>query len=217
MKISQSLPLIYLITDGTLTNDNYEKHALETLRLIELAVNAGVSLIQIREKNLSARLLFELTLRAVSISRNTRAKILVNDRADVAYVAGADGVHLTEKSLAVDDVRKSFPDLELIGVSVHLLEGVKNAERNGADFAVFGPVFGSPGKGEPVGVERLKEICVAVEPFPVLALGGIDASNYGKALKAGAKGFAAIRFLNDAASFSLLADRGLLPVKKSPF
>lgn len=213
MKISSTHPLIYLITDGSITNENFTRKSVETLHLIEQAVAAGVPLVQIREKNLFTRLLFELASRAVEISRSSRTKILVNDRPDVASAAGADGVHLTEQSLPANVVRKSFPELELIGVSTHSLEGTRLAANVGADFAVFGPVFATPGKGEGVGTTKLKEVCDAVSPFPVIALGGIDAGNFENALDAGAAGFAAIRFLNDLGSFRLLADRGLLKVK----
>lgn len=214
MKISPSAPLIYLITDGTLTNDNFEKQSVKTLGLVEKAVAAGVPLIQIREKNLFTRRLLELASRTVAIARGSETAVLVNDRADIALAAGANGVHLTEKSLPADAVRKSIPGIELIGVSTHSFDGVKKAVSMGADFAVFGPVFESPGKDMPTGIENFKEICEAVKPFPILALGGIAAANCEEVLKAGAKGFAAIRFLNDPASFELLAKRGLLPAKK---
>jgi thiamine-phosphate pyrophosphorylase len=211
VKISTSLPLIYLITDGTLTNEKFEQQSAKTLDLLEQAIATRIPLIQIREKQLTTKLLFELTSRAIAISRNSTTKILVNDRADVALAAGADGVHLTEISLATEVIRESFSELELIGVSTHSLVGVRNAASTGADFAVFGPVFDSPGKGKSTGIKKLKEVCAAVKPFPVLALGGIDSHNYQETLNAGAAGFAAIRFLNDPASIKMLANEGLLP------
>lgn len=210
MKIQSPRPLIYLITDGSITNENFGKKSIETLDLIEQAVASGVPFVQIREKNLFTRLLFELVSRAVGISSGSRTKILVNDRADVASAAGADGVHLTEHSLPANVVRRSFPKLKLIGVSTHSLEGARLAAGAGADFAVFGPVFATPGKGTVAGITKLKEVCDAVSPFPVIALGGINAGNFENVLNAGAAGFAAIRFLNDPGSFRLLTGRGLL-------
>jgi len=178
--------------------------------LIEQAVAAGVPLIQIREKHLFTRLLLEFASKAVRTSTGSQTKILVNDRADVASASGAHGVHLTEMSMPADAIRKSFPELEILGVSAHTLEGVLTASRMKADFAVFGPVFSTPGKGSPVGIETLKKICDAAGPFPVIALGGIDAGNFKDVLNAGAAGFAAIRFLNDPTSFDLLSKAGLL-------
>jgi thiamine-phosphate pyrophosphorylase len=210
VKILSARPLVYLITDGSITNENFASESSKTLRLIEQAVAYGVPLIQIREKRLLTRLLFELVSRASEISRGSQTNILVNDRADVAFAAGADGVHLTESSLPVDVVRAHFPELELIGVSTHSPEGVRAAADSGADLAVFGPIFLTPGKGVAVGASALKEVCDANSPFPVLALGGIDADNFEEVLDAGAAGFAAIRFLNDPVSFRLLAERGLL-------
>ena len=209
MKIPSARPLIYVITDGSITNQNFAEKSIETLRLIEQAVAAGVPLVQIREKNLFTRLLNELVSRAVEISRDSKTKILVNDRADVASAAGADGVHLTEWSLPANVVRRSFQELELIGVSTHSLESTRLAADAEADFAVFGPVFATPGKGKAVGTAKLRAVCEAVSPFPVIALGGIDAGNFKNVLDAGAAGFAAIRFLNDPVSFGLLEELGL--------
>lgn len=215
MKTLSERPLIYLITDGSITNENFAKKSIETLHLIEQAVAFGVPLVQIREKNLFTRLLFELVSRTVDISRDSQTKILVNDRADVAVAAGADGVHLTERSLQAGVVREASPELELIGVSTHSLEGVRLAAECSADFAVFGPVFSTPGKDGAAGTIKLKEVCEAVPHFPVLGLGGIDAGNFENVLNAGAAGFAAIRFLNDPASFKLLTERGFLEPKFS--
>ena len=210
MKTASVKPLVYLITDGSITGQNFEQKSVETLCLIEQAVSFGVPLVQIREKNLAARLVLELTSKAVSISSGSATKMLINDRADVAVAAGADGVHLTESSLQAHVVRNAFPELEIIGVSTHSLDGVRSAVENGADFAVFGPVFSTPGKGRAVGLAEFGKVCKAVSPFPVLALGGVDAGNFEDIFDAGAAGFAAIRFLNDRESFRLLAGRGLL-------
>ena len=183
--------------------------------LIEQAVIAGVPLIQIREKHLFTRLLLELASKAVRTSAGSQTKILVNDRADVASDAGAHGVHLTERSMPADVIRKSFPELEIVGVSAHTLDGVLIASRMKADFSVFGPVFSTPGKGSPLGIETLKEICDAAKPFPVIALGGIDADNFEDVLNAGAGGFAAIRFLSDPDSFGLLSKAGFLSAPRT--
>ena len=187
---------IYLITDGTTTAKDFTEKKLQILRLIKAAVETGITLIQIREKRLAACLVFEIVSEAASLTRRTSTKILVNDRADIALAANADGVHLTRTSLSAAIIRRSFPRDYIVGVSAHTIEEAEIARRDGANFVTFSPIFSSPGKGEPQGVEKLKEVCERLKPFPVIALGGIDETNFAEVLEAGASGFAAIRFLN---------------------
>lgn len=196
MKRPLEKPITYLITKGDADFDNFKSKKNEILGLIGLAAEAGISLVQIREKNLSARSLFVLTQEAVEITRKSRTRILVNGRADVALAAGADGVHLPADGLPANVIRRSFPPDFLIGVSTHSVEEALNARSNEADFVTFGPVFESPGKGKPQGLEILNGLSASLQPFPVIALGGIDESNYASVLKSEASGFAAIRFLN---------------------
>jgi len=156
--------------------------------------------VQIREKSLSARVLYELATRAAAITRGTATRLLVNDRFDVARAAGVDGVHLTTRSLPVKVVRAICGDDFLIGVSTHSLETALNARSEGADFIVFGPVFETPSKqiyGEPQGLERLREVTKALEGFSVIAIGGINRKNADECFRAGASGIAAIRLFNE--------------------
>ena len=189
-------PLIYLITDGEMTAQNFAEKSAETLNLITKAIEAKISLIQIREKQLSAKLVFELALQAAKITKNSDTKLLINDRADIALAANADGVHLTANSLSAEIIRANFPKDFIIGVSAHTLEKANEAKENGADFATFSPIFYSPNKGKPVGLDALREVCAKLKPFPIIALGGIDETNYREVLQI-ANGFAAIRFLKD--------------------
>lgn len=189
--------MIYLITNGEATVENYSESRLKILELVRIAVETNVSLIQIREKQLSARLLFELASDAVKLTKNSTTKLLINDRADVALAANADGVHLTSKSLSADITKRQLPKNFIVGVSTHTLEKAVLARKQGADFITFSPINYSPHKGDPQGIERLKEVCDELDSFPVIALGGIDWTNFADVLKAGASGFAAIRFLND--------------------
>lgn len=165
------------------------------LRWVEAAVAGGVSLVQIREKSLSARVLYELAGRAAALTRNTATKLLINDRFDVARAAGADGVQLTERSLPTAIARETCGDEFLIGVSTHSLEAALDARAQGADFVVFGPVFETESKrayGPPQGLEKLGAVTSALAGFPVLAIGGINAENANKCFAAGASGIAAI-------------------------
>ncbi|MGI8788703.1 MAG: thiamine phosphate synthase [Pyrinomonadaceae bacterium] len=198
-------PLIYLITDSEAATENFAGKKTKILELVKAAVETKISLIQIREKNITVRMVFELASEAAQIAKNTDTKILINDRADIALAANADGVHLTSNSLSAQIVRRAFPVNFLIGVSAHTIEEAENAERRGANFITFSPIFRSPGKGEPHGISKLAEVCERLKPFPVLALGGIDETNFRKVLQAGASGFAAIRFLNSEENLRKLA------------
>jgi len=172
---------------------------------VRAAVAAEVPLFQIREKALQARVLCELTARAVEITRGSKTRLLVNDRSDIARTAGADGVHLTSQSLPANVVRRMFGSEFLIGVSTHSLATARIASRSGADFAVFGPVFETESKrrfGPPQGLEKLREVASELRGFPIVAIGGITAENVGKCFEAGASGIAAIGLLNDAVRLS---------------
>jgi thiamine-phosphate pyrophosphorylase len=196
------------------------------LEKIAAAATAGVDWIQIREKDLSGRECSSITREAVRIAASpslgpaaraaTSAKteavrepgstrIVVNDRLDVALAAQAGGVHLGEKSVPPEEAGRLVKSLGrekdfLVGVSCHSLEAAKAAERGGADYLFFGPVFATPSKatyGPPQGLERLSEVCRAVA-LPVLAIGGITLENAADCLSARASGIAAIRLFQDA-------------------
>lgn len=178
--------------------------------MVRAAVEAEVSLFQIREKSLPARVLYELTVRATEITRGSKTRLLVNDRFDIARAAGADGVHLTARSLPADVVRRICGPEFLIGVSTHSFEEARAARDAGADFVVFGPVFETESKryfGEPQGLDKLRQVTGELREFPVLAIGGITLENAGACFDAGASGIAAIRLLNDAARMPEVYDR----------
>ena len=186
MSLKLLCPIIYPITSGN-------RELLNILQLVRVAVEAEVALLQIREKSLPARELFELTTRAVEITRGSKTRLLVNDRADIARAAGADGVHLTANSLPADVVRSIFGPEFLIGVSTHSLDEARAARDKGADFVVFGPIFEKRGFSSPQGLDRLREVTGELGDFPVLAIGGITLENAGACFEAGASGIAAIR------------------------
>lgn len=160
----------------------------DVLSYVERAVRDGIEMIQVREKDLSGRELYDLVTRIRGIAAGAKTRILVNDRLDVALAANIDGVHLPSAGLPPVRVR-SF--VKLLGVSTHSLSEAVEAQKANADFIVFGPVFDSPGKTA-VGLEPLKEVVSAVR-IPVLAIGGITAANTDKVIEAGAAGIAGIR------------------------
>jgi thiamine-phosphate pyrophosphorylase len=201
-------PIIYQITSGTTTAQTTpeDPQFLNILASLRAAVDAEVSLFQIREKSLSARVLYELTVRAVEITGGSKTRLMVNDRSDIAQAAGADGVQLTSQSLPASVVREMCGPDFLIGVSTHSRDEVVAARDGGADFVVFGPVFETESKrafGEPQGLEKLR--AVTELSVPVVAIGGIDRENFEACLQAGAHGVAAIRLFNDAANLKICA------------
>jgi thiamine-phosphate pyrophosphorylase len=199
-------PLLCYVTDRRSLPGAPDLAGKALLQKMEQAAKAGVDWIQIREKDLSGRGLVELSEQAI-LRAGSGSSVLVNDRLDASYAAGAAGVHLGENSLPPAEARKlinrggaraNF----LVGVSAHSLEGAMQAELAGADYVIFGPVYTTPSKasfGEPQGVQRLKEICKRLT-IPVLAIGGITLENAGECVVAGAAGIAAIRLFQDAES-----------------
>ena len=158
-------------------------------------IRAGIDWLQIREKDLPDRTLFQVLKALVPEARRFGAVLLVNGRPDLAAAAGASGVHLPSSGLPTAEVRRAFPPPFVIVRSCHGEEDLARAEEEGADAAVFGPVYATPSKapfGPPLGVDRLREACAAVR-MPVLALGGISRERLGEARDAGAAGVAAIR------------------------
>jgi thiamine-phosphate pyrophosphorylase len=165
-----------------------DRRQADVFACAERAIRNGVDMIQIREKDLSASELFDLVCRIRDLAAGTPTRILVNDRLDIALAAGVAGVHLPASGLPPSRVR---PLVKLLGVSTHSLDEALDAERAGADFIVFGPIFDSPGKSA-VGLAPLREVTASVR-IPVFAIGGMTAENAGEALQAGAAGIAGIR------------------------
>lgn len=155
---------------------------------------AGVEWIQIREKDLSARDLFELVQCARALPNPAATKVLVNTRVDVALAAGAEGAHLPSGSPAPRYWRAITPLNFLIGISCHTLEEARAAEHDGADYVFFGPVFAprsKPSDLAPRGLDQLTQVAHSLG-IPVLALGGITNESASQCISAGAAGIAAI-------------------------
>ena len=184
---------VYLITDlKRIGKDRF-------LGAVEEALEGGVRALQIREKDLNPNDLLALALEVKPLIKRYHAKLFINDRADIAVMAGADGVHLTETSVQASEVKNNFPDL-IIGVSTHSIEGARLAETQGADFITFSPIYETPSKagyGPPQGLDPLREVTQAVR-LPVLALGGITLHRVPECLEHGAFGVAVISDIWDS-------------------
>ena len=209
-------PLLCYVTDRRSLPATSPADSIEALiRKIAEVAAAGVYWVQIREKDLTAGEVASLTRQALRIAaessgeRASATRVLVNDRLDVAIAERASGVHLGEKSLPAAEAkrlvesahRKQGVDASfLIGVSCHSLEAAQAAQRDGADYILFGPVFATPSKetfGPPQGIGLLQQVCRAVS-IPVLAIGGITLETSAACLAAGASGIAAIRLFQGA-------------------
>jgi thiamine-phosphate pyrophosphorylase len=160
---------------------------------VEACLDAGLRAVQLREKDLGVRDLLTLAGALRASTRRQGARLLVNDRADVALATEADGVQRTHDSLPVAIIRMIAPTL-VIGASVHSLAEARGAEAEGADFVVFGPIYDTPAKrpyGPPQGLEALRRV-TAEATRPVLAIGGITPARVREVLGAGAAGVAVI-------------------------
>jgi thiamine-phosphate pyrophosphorylase len=161
---------------------------------METALEAGVRAIQLREKDLSVKQLFDMAVWMRELTEEYGAKLFINDRVDVALAVGADGVHLGSNSIPAHAVRKISGDKLIVGVSTHSVEEAEAAENDGADFVTLGPIYETPSKlkyGKPIGVGAVRETRSRVS-IPVFAVGGIKSDRVKEVMDAGAEGIAMI-------------------------
>jgi thiamine-phosphate pyrophosphorylase len=199
LPLAANKPIVCYVTDRKAIGSGDAIRSLT--ERIRLAAAAGVDWVQIREKDLRAKELLALVKQAIACGT---AKVIVNDRLDVALAVGAAGVHLGRESAPVAEVvlwcrAGNAPAGFLIGVSCHSLEEAREAETKGASYAFFGPVFETPSKrsfGPPQGIAELAAVCGQVR-IPVIAIGGVDEKDAAECIRAGAAGIAAIRLFQE--------------------
>jgi thiamine-phosphate pyrophosphorylase len=195
-------PIVNVATDS----------ATECERVYALAMelaDVGCALVQLRAKTLGAGAMTELARRIVAALRGSGTLLVVNDRADVAVAAGADGVHVGDDDLPVDAVRRvtAGSRVSIVGFSTHSIAEARNASSSGADYLGFGPVFESPTKAgvrEARGLELLAEACRATS-LPVVAIGGVTFDTAPDCWRAGAASVAVISELERSADRRALA------------
>lgn len=183
-----SLPRLCLITDRRLVRKGTLTSA------VKAALDGGVRMVQLREKDLPIRDLLSLAEEMRHLTRTYDTLLFINDRLDVAICAEADGLHLPQNGLPVEGIKPVLPAGMRVGVSTHSVAEAKEAEAGGADFITFGPIYETPSKavyGKPVGVAALNEVCGSVK-IPIYGLGGIAAGQIEEVFSAGAYGVAMI-------------------------
>ena len=183
-------PPLYAIIDPTLLT-------ISELALAESLAGSGVELIQYRDKTASSRRYFEISRQLSNVLGPRGARLIVNDRPDVALLAGAGGVHVGQEDLGVADARAVCGPDRWVGVSTHTLEQLAAANRTSADYVAFGPIFQTATKKNPdpvVGTELLRK-ARAITKKPLVAIGGITLERAAEVYRAGADSLAVIRDL----------------------
>jgi thiamine-phosphate pyrophosphorylase len=202
---------LYYITDRAQFPGEEQERRERLLDKVAEAVRNGVDFVQLREKDLSGRELELLAREARNRVGQGKTRLLINSRTDIALAAGADGVHLRSNDISPQDVRKIWHEANgahdpVIAVSCHTEVEVIAANESGADFVVFGPVFGKSEQPEApaAGLERLRSVCG--HAIPVLALGGVTLTNARSCMDAGAAGIAGIRLFQENELKDLVED-----------
>lgn len=187
MKLSKDDLLLYAITDrGSLDKKVF-------FEKIEEALQGGVTILQLREKELDEDSFTDEAIEVKALCRKYGVPLIINDNVNVALKSGADGVHVGIEDMPIDEIRRKAPDSFIIGATCKTVEQAQSAERLGADYMGVGAVFPSPTKKNAVRItrEQLKEICSSVS-IPAVAIGGITLENVGELNGGGMSGIAVV-------------------------
>ncbi|MDD6703306.1 MAG: thiamine phosphate synthase [Clostridiaceae bacterium] len=187
MKLSKDDLLLYAITD----RKNLDKKMF--FEKIEEALQGGVTILQLREKELDEDSFINEAIEVKNICRKHGIPLIINDNVNVALKSGADGVHVGIEDMPIDEIRRTVPDSFIIGATCKTVEQAQSAERLGADYMGVGAVFPSPTKKNAVRItrEQLKEICASVS-IPAVAIGGISLENVDELKGGGMSGIAVV-------------------------
>lgn len=185
MEIDYSL---YLITDRSFLRGR------ELKKVVEEAILGGVTLVQVREKNISTREFYNVALEVKEVTKHYKVPIIINDRIDIAQAIDAEGVHLGQSDMHIKIARKILGEEKIIGISAGNVKEAIEAERDGADYLGIGAVFYTGTKKDietPIGIEGLKEVCNSVK-IPSVAIGGVNETNFKEVLSTGVNGISVI-------------------------
>ncbi|TAM79120.1 MAG: thiamine phosphate synthase [Acidobacteria bacterium] len=185
------LPRLYAIIDPARTR------GMEPVVVADILLSSGVRLIQYRGKQDTSRRMFDASCAIAEHARQAGAIFIVNDRADVALLSGASGVHLGQDDLPVELARRVLAASQIVGLSTHTRTQFEDAQAASADYIAFGPIFPTLSKESPdpvVGLERLREIRELTRK-PIVAIGGITLDNAASVIEAGAESVAVIHDL----------------------
>ena len=199
---------LYLVTD-----ENCLPPGRNLYEAVEEALQAGVTLVQYREKNGLGKDMLEKARKLIALCHKYNVPLLVNDRLDIALLSGADGVHLGQDDIPVAEARHMAPNHFLIGATAHNVEEALAAEAAGADYLGCGAVFSTSTKKDtvPLGLEGLKAIRQAVH-IPIAGIAGITPDNYRQVLETGADGAAVVSAILGAASVRAAVKQFILTV-----
>ena len=184
-----------------LVTDRHQTNGRPLVPLLQRVFTAAVPMVQLRERDLSARELVRLAREVQALTASCRSQLLINDRIDVALALEGVGVHLRSNSLPVSVARQLLGSQRLLGISVHAVEEVMEAEAQGADYIVLGPIYETPSKqmfGPPLGIRTLEKACQLVR-IPIIGIGGVTAARAHEMRRAGAFGVAVITAILGAA------------------
>ncbi|MDN5311449.1 MAG: thiamine-phosphate pyrophosphorylase [Thermoanaerobacteraceae bacterium] len=179
---------LYAVTDRSYLD------GIDLIDAVEQAVRGGITIIQLREKEISSREFYELALRVKKVTRRKNIPLIINDRVDIALAVDADGVHIGQEDLPAEVVRRLIGPGKILGVSAGTVEEAIKAQKDGADYLGVGAAYPTPTKPEScaIGIEGIKKIKEAID-IPVVAIGGITRENaYEVMLKTGVDGISSV-------------------------
>ena len=177
-----------------LVTDRHQTNGRPLVPLLQRVLTVATPAIQLRERDLSARELVTLAREVLAVTASSRSQLLINDRVDVALALEGVGVHLRSNSLSVPVARQLLGAQRLLGISVHAIEEAVQAESQGADYVILGPIYETPSKqmfGPSLGIHTLEKACRLVR-IPIIGIGGVTAARAREMRQAGAFGVAVI-------------------------
>ena len=193
---------LYLVTDSEILKGR------DFYKCIEDAIKAGVTMVQLREKNADGKEFLEKAIKLRQITKKYNVTFVINDRVDIAMIADADGVHVGQSDIPANKVRELIGEDKIVGVSARTIEEALTAKKNGADYLGVGAMFNTTTKldAKSVSIEKLKGIKEVVK-LPVVAIGGLSLSNIDKLRECNVDGYAVVSAILGASNIKLECEK----------